>query len=147
MEKEETESHSLLEERVSCGDTEAMLMLAECKAYGTGMEQDLNCAEALISKAATKGNKEAKSLMKLISIWKGGKRDDAILWASAGVPADAVPSTQLPRIKVMTRCIDLSRSQPKNGGFEVLDTYVFCHALLQRFLNWEKLWNALHFPL
>ena len=70
MEKEDTKASSHLEERASHGDTEAMLMLAECNAYGNGMKQDMTHAEELMMAAASKGNKEAKSFMDFISKWK-----------------------------------------------------------------------------
>ena len=70
MEKEDTKASSHLEERASHGDTEAMLMLAECNAYGNGMKQDMTHAEELMMAAASKGNKEAKSFMDFVSEWK-----------------------------------------------------------------------------
>ena len=64
---------ALLEDCVPFGDTEAMLTLAKCCAFGHGMEQDAECAESLICEAAEKGNKEAQCWMDLINEWKGQK--------------------------------------------------------------------------
>ena len=65
---------ALLEDCVALGDTDAMLLLAKCCAFGHGMEHDAERAESLISEAANKGNKEALFLMKLIDDWKGQHR-------------------------------------------------------------------------
>ena len=61
---------ALLEDCVTLGDTDAMLMLAKCCAFGRGMEKDAERAESLISEAAEKRNREALCLMKLINDWK-----------------------------------------------------------------------------
>ena len=71
VEKEEAKAVSLLEECVALGDTDAMLMLAECCAFGHGIEEDKVCAETLVSQSAKRGNKEAKAMMRLIKKWKG----------------------------------------------------------------------------
>ena len=65
---------ALLEDCVTLGDADAMLMFGKCCAFGHGMEQDAERAESLISDAAEKGNKEAACLMKLINKWKGEQR-------------------------------------------------------------------------
>ena len=64
---------ALLEDCVALGDTDAILMLAKCCAFGHGMERDAERAESLISEASNKGNHEALCLMKLINGWKGQK--------------------------------------------------------------------------
>ena len=69
---------ALLEDCVTLGDADSMLMLAKCCAYGHGMEQDVERAESLISKAASKGNKEALCLMDLINDWK--RQQSIKLW-------------------------------------------------------------------
>lgn len=71
VEKEEAKAVSLLEECVALGDTDAMLMLAECCAFGHGIEEDKVRAETLVSQSAKRGNKEAKAMMRLIKKWKG----------------------------------------------------------------------------
>ena len=75
MERNGPQSHSkavaLLEDCVTIGDADAMLMLAKCCALGDGMEQDAERAESLICDAANKGNHEAQCLMELINKWKG----------------------------------------------------------------------------
>ena len=67
---------TLLEDCVALGDTDSMLMLAKCCAFGRGMEQNAERAESLISEAANKGNEEAQGLMRLINDWKGRCRID-----------------------------------------------------------------------
>ena len=62
---------ALLEDCVALGDTESMLLLAECCALGHGMEHNAERAESLISEAANKGNQEAAYLMELLNKWKG----------------------------------------------------------------------------
>ena len=62
---------ALLEDCVTLGDTESMLILAKCCALGREMEHDTKRAESLISEAANKGNDEAQCLMRLINDWKG----------------------------------------------------------------------------
>ena len=62
---------ALLEDCVALGDTDVMLLLAECRAFGRGVEHDAERAESLISEAANKGNHEDLLLMKLIEDWKG----------------------------------------------------------------------------
>ena len=64
---------ALLEDCVTLGDDDAMLMLANCCALGHGMEHDTERAESLISEAANKGNQEALCLMNIINEWKGQK--------------------------------------------------------------------------
>ena len=67
---EEGERVKLLKDRVAQGDTEAMLLLAECYALGRETKQDRTQAEALISSSAKKGNSDAKSLVRLLKKWK-----------------------------------------------------------------------------
>ena len=67
---------ALLEDCVALGDADSMLILAQCCALGHGMEQDLGRAKSLISKAARKGNKEALSLIRIISDCKGQQHVD-----------------------------------------------------------------------
>ena len=62
---------ALLEDCVALGDTDAMLMLAKCCAFGHGTGQNAERAESLISDAGKKRNPEALSLMRLIKGWKG----------------------------------------------------------------------------
>ena len=64
---------TLLEDCVALGDTDAMLIIAKCCAFGRGMEQNAERAESLISEAANKGNEEALCLMELMNNWKGQK--------------------------------------------------------------------------
>ena len=71
VENDEAKAVSLLEDCVAHGDTDAMMMLAKCCALARGMEHNAECAEALVSDAAMKGNDEARILMKLINDWKG----------------------------------------------------------------------------
>ena len=61
---------ALLEDCVALGDTDAMLILANCCALGYGIGQDVERAESLVSDAANKGNEEALCLMTLINDWK-----------------------------------------------------------------------------
>ena len=61
---------ALLEDCVALGDTESMLLLANCCAFGRGMEHNAERAESLICEAAEKRNREALCLMKLINDWK-----------------------------------------------------------------------------
>ena len=65
---------ALLEDCVACGDAESMLMLAQCCAFGHGMERNTERAESLICEAAEKGNKEAQCLMELSNRWKEKQR-------------------------------------------------------------------------
>ena len=65
---------ALLEDCVTLGDTDAMLMLSKCCAFGRGMEHDAERAESLISEAAKKRSQEALCLMRLINKWKGEQR-------------------------------------------------------------------------
>ena len=58
---------ALLEDCVTLGDTDAMLILSKCCAFGYGIEHDAELAESLISEAANKRNEEALCLMKLIN--------------------------------------------------------------------------------
>lgn len=61
---------ALLEECVTLGDPDAMVMLAKCCAVGCGIEEDVERAKELISEAAMKRNKEAQSLLKIINALK-----------------------------------------------------------------------------
>ena len=45
---------ALLEDCVTLGDTDAMLMLAKCCAFGYGMEHDAERAESLFARLQTK---------------------------------------------------------------------------------------------
>ena len=76
IDKDEAKAVSILEDCVALGDSEAMVMLAKCCAFGHGMEHNGERAEALVSEAAEKGNKEAQTLMKLIDDWKGQESID-----------------------------------------------------------------------
>ena len=76
VDKNESKAVSLLEECVTLGDSHAMLALAKCCALGYGMEQNVERAEALISEASIRKNKDAKTLVKLINEWKGKERVD-----------------------------------------------------------------------
>lgn len=71
LEEDSAQAVALLEECVTGGDAEAMVMLARCCALGRGVEHNPHRAEALISRAATLGNEEAVALMDIISNWKG----------------------------------------------------------------------------
>ena len=62
---------ALLEDCVAFGDAEAMFTLAKFCALGHGIEHDAERAESLITEAAEKENREAKSLVKLIGMYKG----------------------------------------------------------------------------
>lgn len=73
MDKEEAKAFSLLEDRTSHDDAEAMLMLAKCYAFGRGIEQDMERAEALVTESANKGNDEAQKLVKLLHEYKGNE--------------------------------------------------------------------------
>ena len=62
---------TLLEDCVTLGDTDAMLVLAQCCAFGQGIEHDVERAESLICEAADKGNDEAQCLMKHLDDFQG----------------------------------------------------------------------------
>ena len=70
VDKDEAKAVSLLEDCVTHGDADAMVMLAKCCALGRGMEHNAERAEALVSDAAKKGNHEARLLLQLINDWK-----------------------------------------------------------------------------
>ena len=76
VDKDEAKAVSILEDCVALGDTDAMVMLAECCAFARGIEHNAGRAEALLSDAAQKGNEEARILMQLINHWKGKERVD-----------------------------------------------------------------------
>ena len=76
VDKDEAKAVSLLEDCVTRGDTDAMVMLAKCCALGRGMEHDAERAEALVSDAAKKGNHEARILLQLINDRKGNESID-----------------------------------------------------------------------
>ena len=76
VDKDEALAVSLLEDCVAHGDTDAMVMLAKCCALGRGMEHNAKRAEALVSEAAKKRNREARILLRLIDDWKGKERID-----------------------------------------------------------------------
>ena len=61
----------LLEDCVTLGDVDAMLMLAKCCALGYGIEKNAERAEELITESATKGNREAQILSQFIKNLKG----------------------------------------------------------------------------
>ena len=67
---------ALLEDCVTLGDADSMLILTKCCAFGHGMEKDAKRAESLICEAANKGNDEAQCLMELINDWKGKESVD-----------------------------------------------------------------------
>ena len=71
VDKDDAKAVSLLEDCVTHGDADAMVMLAKCCALGLGMEHNAERAEALVSEAAEKGNHEARILLRLINDWKG----------------------------------------------------------------------------
>ena len=71
VDKDKAKAVSLLEDCVAHGDTDAMVMLAKCCALGRGMEHNAERAEALVSEAAKKRNREARFLLQLINDWKG----------------------------------------------------------------------------
>lgn len=73
MDKKEAKAFLLFEDRASHGDTEAMLMLAKCYAFGRGIEQDVKRAEALVTESAKKGNDEAQKLVKFLHEYKGNE--------------------------------------------------------------------------
>ena len=80
---EEGERVKLLKDRVAQGDTEAMVLLAECYALGRETKQDRTQAETLISSSAKKGNKKntliyignilTQGLATKQSAWENGK--------------------------------------------------------------------------
>ena len=70
VDKDQAKAVSILEDCVAHGDADAMVMLAECCALARGMERNAERAEALVSDAGQKGNKEARILMQLINNWK-----------------------------------------------------------------------------
>ena len=76
VEKDEAKAVSLLEDCVTHGDADAMVMLAKCYALARGMEHDAERAEALVSDAAEKGNQEACVLLDITNDWKGYERID-----------------------------------------------------------------------
>ena len=61
---------ALLEDCVTLGDADAILMLVKCYALKCGVEQNVKRVEALICEAAKKGNREAQSLKKLMEVWQ-----------------------------------------------------------------------------
>ena len=72
--KDEAKAVSILEDCVALGDTDAMVMLAECCVLARGIKYDVKRAEALVSDAAQKGNEDARILMQFINDWKGKER-------------------------------------------------------------------------
>ena len=76
VDKDEAKAVSLLEDCVTHGDADAMVMLVKCCALALGMEHDAERAEALVSEAAEKGNDEARIMLQLINEWKGEERID-----------------------------------------------------------------------
>ena len=76
VDKDETKAVSLLEDCVARGDAHAMVVLANCCALARGMEHNAERAEALVSEAAKKRNREARILLQLINDWKGKQRVD-----------------------------------------------------------------------
>ena len=74
LKEDEKQAIALLEDCVNLGDSQAMVMLAECHTFGRGIKQDVERAKSLIFEAAKKGNKEALSLIGLINDCKEQKR-------------------------------------------------------------------------
>ena len=74
VDKDEAKAVLILEDCVAHGDAVAMLMLAQCCAHGRGMEHNVERAEALLFKAADKGNCDAQVMSQKISSWKKQKR-------------------------------------------------------------------------
>ena len=74
--KDEAKAVSLLEDCVTHGDADAMVMLAKCCALARGMEHNAGRAETLLSEAAERGNEEARILSHLINDCKGDERID-----------------------------------------------------------------------
>ena len=70
VEKDEAMAVSLLEDCVILDDPFAMMMLAKCYASGFKVKQDAERADALVSEAAEKGNRELRKLIQLIKDWK-----------------------------------------------------------------------------
>ena len=68
--KDEAKAVSLLEDCVAHGDAGAMVILAKCYALARGMEHNAERAGALVSEAAEKGNREARTLLRIINCWK-----------------------------------------------------------------------------
>ena len=79
VDKNEAEAVSILEDCVALGNTEAMLMLAECCYVGRGIKQDMERAQALISESAKEGDETALSVLKLIDTFQSG--GDIIQWS------------------------------------------------------------------
>lgn len=79
VDKNEVEAVSILEDCVALGNTEAMLMLAECCYVGRGIKRDMERAQALISESAKNGNETALSVLKLIDTFQSG--GDIIQWS------------------------------------------------------------------
>ena len=71
VEKNEAKAVSLLRDCVAHGDADAMLMVAKYCALACGIRHNVKLAETLVSKAAEKGNDEARFLLQLINDWKG----------------------------------------------------------------------------
>ena len=67
VEKNEARALTLLNECVAGGDSDAMLILAKCCAYGRGMERDAGQAQRLIAEAAKQMNNKAQDFHRLIS--------------------------------------------------------------------------------
>lgn len=65
------EAVPILERCVRCSDEIAMLMLAECCAFGHGTSHNSERAWALISESAMRGFNEAKRLKELIDGFRG----------------------------------------------------------------------------
>ena len=74
VDKDQAKAVSILEGCVALGDADAMLMLAKCCALAHGMEHNVERAEALLFKAADKGNCDAQVMSQKISSWKKQKR-------------------------------------------------------------------------
>ena len=73
--KDEAKAVTLLEDCVAHGDADAMVMLAKCCALGRGTEYNAERAEALLSEAKKKVNREARFLMELVEDGKEIKND------------------------------------------------------------------------
>ena len=62
---------SILEDCVALGDSDTMLMLAQCCALEPVTEQNRKRIETLLSESALKGNKDAQRLVELMNNYEG----------------------------------------------------------------------------
>lgn len=70
VDKNEEKGVSLLEDCVTHGDADAMLMLAKCYALGLGTKHNAERAEELLSDSARKGSKDASDFANFIGTWR-----------------------------------------------------------------------------